>query len=110
MTMAANVGGFDFPGRLADRQSFLIETRLTGSNLTVRVAGELDMATVAELEDILAAYNGRALSYSYLLNDVPFIDVVGWKPIGIKCADGEGQVVAASRAVSRLMTLVESLG
>lgn len=91
------------PGKL-----FSLDSRLTGMTLGVRVSGILDLATVDELENLLSAYDGPARHYFFFLDTVPFVDVVGWKPIGSRCANGAGRVVSASPAVRRLMELLET--
>lgn len=82
-----------------------VMVRLTGRVLSVRVEGELDMASVADFEESLAPYDDRADHYSFFLGGVSFIDVVGWKAIARKCEGHRGRVVTSSPAVRRFIRL-----
>jgi anti-anti-sigma factor len=85
---------------------FSVKTRLTRSTLDVRVAGALDMATVPELEDSLAPYDGRAQEYHFFLDRLRFVDVVGWKAIARRCSGNRGKIVSASSSVRRMIDLL----
>lgn len=89
---------------------FVVTTRLDTSKALVNVAGELDLSTVAELEESLSPYLDRVDSFIFDLELVSFIDIVGFKPILRECEQGRGRIKSLSEPAARLFDLVTGSG
>jgi anti-anti-sigma factor len=71
---------------------------------TVRVAGELDLATIPELQAALADVHGHVV---FDLGQLTFIDAIGVDEL-LHSADGQGlEIRAASPFVRRVLRLVD---
>lgn len=88
----------------------VVTTRLESRRAVVSVAGELDLSTVAELEDSLRPYQDRVDRFIFDLELVSFVDIAGFRPILTRCEQGRGRIRSLSEPVARLFDLVTRSG
>lgn len=89
-----------------DTSPFQVSVRCESPWLVVEIRGELDLATVPILEDSLHAFSGRQEMILFDLAGIEFIDVVGAKPIVMRCQQDLARIGPTSGAVRRILQLL----